>query len=139
MFRSSGPLLTVPVKQRSGRATPRHSMYAIYAYIDPQNHPNVGIHGIHGVSGTYIIGLVENGVPCWPYCWPCWPWNCTWSTYLEHLGTFSSPCPNASSGAIPATPFAPPRHGHRRGKWNVTWHKTYQDTRGVVYGHPLNL
>ena len=22
---------------------PRHSMYAIYAYIDPQNHPNVGM------------------------------------------------------------------------------------------------
>ena len=29
---------------------PRHSMYAIYAYIDPQKHPNVGIYGIHGVS-----------------------------------------------------------------------------------------
>ena len=26
-------------------------MYAIYAYIDPQNHPNVGVYGIHGVSG----------------------------------------------------------------------------------------
>ena len=26
-------------------------MYAIYAYIDPSNHPNVGIYGIHGVSG----------------------------------------------------------------------------------------
>ena len=25
---------------------------AIYAYIDPSNHPNVGIYGIHGVSGT---------------------------------------------------------------------------------------
>ena len=24
---------------------------AIYAYIDPSNHPNVGIYGIHGVSG----------------------------------------------------------------------------------------
>ena len=24
---------------------PRHSMYAIYAYIDPRNHPNVGIYG----------------------------------------------------------------------------------------------
>ena len=23
---------------------PRHSRYAIYAYIDPQNHPNVGIY-----------------------------------------------------------------------------------------------
>ena len=30
-------------------------MYAIYAYIDPPNHPNVGIHAIHGVSGTWII------------------------------------------------------------------------------------
>ena len=28
-------------------------MYAIYAYIDPSNHPNVGIYGIHGVSGIY--------------------------------------------------------------------------------------
>ena len=26
-------------------------MYAIYAYIDPSNHPNVGIYGIHGVFG----------------------------------------------------------------------------------------
>ena len=24
---------------------------AIYAYIDPQNHPNVGKYTIHGVSG----------------------------------------------------------------------------------------
>ena len=30
---------------------PRHCMYAIYAYIDPPNHPNVGIYDIHGVSG----------------------------------------------------------------------------------------
>ena len=32
---------------------PIHSMYAIYAYISPPNHPNVGIYiyGIHGVSG----------------------------------------------------------------------------------------
>ena len=30
---------------------PRHSMYSIYAYIDPPNHPNVGKYGIHGVSG----------------------------------------------------------------------------------------
>ena len=29
-------------------------MYAIYAYIDPSNHPNVGIYGIHGVYGYYI-------------------------------------------------------------------------------------
>ena len=32
-------------------------MYAIYAYIDPQNHPNVGIYGIHGVSGIYIYNI----------------------------------------------------------------------------------
>ena len=25
-------------------------MYAMYAYIDPSNHPNVGIYGIHGVA-----------------------------------------------------------------------------------------
>ena len=30
----------------------RHSMYAIYAYIDPSNHPNVGKCTIHGVSGN---------------------------------------------------------------------------------------
>ena len=34
-------------------------MYAMYAYIDPQNHPNVGIYiyiyGIHGVSGYIYI------------------------------------------------------------------------------------
>ena len=29
-------------------------MYAIYAYIDPQNRPNVGIYGTHGVSG-YVV------------------------------------------------------------------------------------
>ena len=27
-------------------------MYAIYAYIDPPNHPNVGKYAIHGVSGS---------------------------------------------------------------------------------------
>ena len=32
--------------------SPRHSMYAIYAYIDPSNHPNVGIYTIHGASGS---------------------------------------------------------------------------------------
>ena len=30
---------------------PKRSMYAIYGYIDPPNHPNVGIYGIHGESG----------------------------------------------------------------------------------------
>ena len=29
-------------------------MEYIYAYIDPPNHPNVGIYGIHGVSGMDI-------------------------------------------------------------------------------------
>ena len=27
----------------------------IYAYIDPQNHPNVGMYAIHGVSGIVVI------------------------------------------------------------------------------------
>ena len=31
-------------------------MYAIYAYIDPPNHPNVGIYSIHGASGYYTRG-----------------------------------------------------------------------------------
>ena len=30
---------------------PIHSMYGIHAYIDPPNHPNVGIYGIRGVFG----------------------------------------------------------------------------------------
>ena len=34
---------------------PRHSMYGIYAYIEPPNHPNVGIHGIHGASGCVYL------------------------------------------------------------------------------------
>ena len=33
---------------------PRHFMYAICAYIDPANHPDVGIYGIHGVSGNWF-------------------------------------------------------------------------------------
>ena len=28
-------------------------MYAIYAYIDPQNHPNVGIYAKHRVFELY--------------------------------------------------------------------------------------
>ena len=40
---------------------PRHSMYAIYAYIDPQNHPNVSIYGIHGVFG-YGMGELNTAV-----------------------------------------------------------------------------
>ena len=30
-------------------------MYAIYAYIDPPNHPNVGIYGIHGAFGVLRV------------------------------------------------------------------------------------
>ena len=33
-------------------------MYAIYAYIDPQNHPNVGIYDRHGVSGFGLQVLI---------------------------------------------------------------------------------
>ena len=32
---------------------PRHGVS--YAYIDTQSHPNVGIYGIHGVSGACAI------------------------------------------------------------------------------------
>ena len=32
---------------------PKHSMYAIYAYIGVVWGVNVGIYGIHGVSGLY--------------------------------------------------------------------------------------
>ena len=38
---------------------------AIYAYIDHQNHPNVGIDGIHGVFGCMLFllkhGAVQHG------------------------------------------------------------------------------
>ena len=33
-------------------------MYGIYAYIDPPNHPNVGIYSIHGVYGLDRSGCV---------------------------------------------------------------------------------
>ena len=41
---------------------PRHSMYAIYAYIDPPNHPNVGIYGIY----MECLGLGFASPPCRP-------------------------------------------------------------------------
>ena len=36
---------------RTNEPSRLHSMYGIYAYIDPPNHPNVGIYSIHGVYG----------------------------------------------------------------------------------------
>ena len=36
---------------------PRRSMYAIYAYIDPPNYPNVGIYGSPMERLGYISGL----------------------------------------------------------------------------------
>ena len=38
-----------------------HSMYGIYAYIDPSNHPNVDIYGIHGAFGYYIFDMSFSG------------------------------------------------------------------------------
>ena len=32
---------------------------AIYANIDPPNHPNVGIYGIHGVSGYDVVVALQ--------------------------------------------------------------------------------
>ena len=37
-----------------------HSMYAIYAYIDPGNHPSVGIYAIHGVFGIEVLQVVHD-------------------------------------------------------------------------------
>ena len=34
---------------------PRYSMYGIFTYIYPKNHPNVGKYTIHGVSGYEIL------------------------------------------------------------------------------------
>ena len=48
---------------------PRHSMGLPYMpNIDPQNHPNVGIYGIHGVSGNWsgVLKLPEFGLSCHP-------------------------------------------------------------------------
>ena len=45
-------LKRVVVRRGSVCSNPIHSMYGIYAYIDPPNHPNVGIYGIHGASGN---------------------------------------------------------------------------------------
>ena len=39
-------------------AYPRHSMYTIYAYIDPQNHPNVGMYG--NVWHTWSVCLLKS-------------------------------------------------------------------------------
>ena len=36
-------------------------MYAICAYIDPPNHPNVGKYTIHGVSGYHILSPLNPG------------------------------------------------------------------------------
>ena len=41
------------LKLKARHPYPIHSMYAIYAYIDPSNHPNVGIYTIHGAFGYY--------------------------------------------------------------------------------------
>ena len=51
-LRATASYLPTLVGVQAAKTTPRHSMYAIYAYIDPQNHPNVGKYTIHGVSGT---------------------------------------------------------------------------------------
>ena len=38
------------MSEQKKQTIPEHSMYAIYAApLTPQNHPNVGIYGIHGV------------------------------------------------------------------------------------------
>ena len=36
-------------------------MYAIYAYIDRPNHPNVSIYGIHGVFEMAVFVFVVEG------------------------------------------------------------------------------
>ena len=46
---------------------PNRSMYAIYAYIDPSNHPNVGIYTIHGASGIgSSLALSKRCFSCFP-------------------------------------------------------------------------
>ena len=45
-------MVFVQIQSDRIRNNPRHSMYAVYAYIDPSNHPNVGIYAIHGVFGN---------------------------------------------------------------------------------------
>ena len=40
---------------------PKHSMYAIYAYIGVVLGVNVGIYGIHGVFGVGMVDVPELG------------------------------------------------------------------------------
>ena len=40
---------------------PSYSMYAICAYINPSNHPNVGIYSIHGAFG--YVNILGQNVP----------------------------------------------------------------------------
>ena len=40
------------------------SMYGIFTYIYPKNHPNVGKYSIHGASG---YGNIYSGKDTWPY------------------------------------------------------------------------
>ena len=64
-------------------------MYATYADIDPQNHPNVGMYGIHGVSGAWKCSSDLFGLRIsWPF----------WAGAMLHVpGSARTPLPPASA------------------------------------------
>ena len=65
---------------------PRHSMYAIYPYIDPPNHPNVGIYG-SPMGRVWERECVGSEAASWP--WPHGP-NELWMVLVY----FPTNCPS---------------------------------------------
>ena len=74
---------------------PRHSMglpyiyiyYIIYIYIDASNHPNVGIYGIHGVSGCGLTFRFKSRRPH--------PWRRSPIEHARRAKLVSPPWPSA--------------------------------------------
>ena len=62
---------------------PRHSVYVyVHAYIDPRNHPNVGIYDRHGVSGYT------------QFAFTC-AWKCSDSSFCKRCPKSLHSLPNA--------------------------------------------
>ena len=82
---------------------PIHSMYAIYAYIDPPNHPNVGKYGIHGASGIYLSDGESARHEPRPRLLRCRrsraPDGCAWACRSALRGGWSWPWPARRGGA----------------------------------------
>ena len=86
---------------------------AIYAYIDPQNHPNVGIYGIHGVSGNRIGGFFPEKLSTQlsPSCFSSWSHD-WWSSLHSHAAARCPPWERWKSFCPSPISCPPPRwHG----------------------------